>query len=81
MSTQELCVAKDLASSQKVVLGWQETAWERLFPPDAKSRPCEEIVYWGNASNGDIGVSFPHLEECTLTGSRIIQASVRPCLT
>jgi len=26
----------------------------------------KEIVYWGNASNRNIGVSFPHLGECAL---------------
>lgn len=36
---------------------------------------CKEIVYWGNVSNGDIGVSFPHLGECALTGSRIVHAA------
>lgn len=48
------------------------------------------IVYWENASNGNIGVSFLHLEECALTGSRVFQrqdvvqnsrASARPCST
>jgi len=36
MSTWEPCVANDLTRFQKVVLGWRETAWERLFPSDAK---------------------------------------------
>ena len=31
------------------------------------------IVYWENASNGNIGVSFLHLEEWALTGSRVFQ--------
>ena len=73
MGAWEPRVSNDPAGTQKVVLGWREIAWKWFFVADARSRECEVIVYWGNASNGNIGVSFLHLEECALTGSRFVQ--------
>lgn len=67
MSTCEPCAANDPIRFQKVAA---RDSIGAITPIQRK-----EIVYWWNVSNSDIGVSFPHLGECALTGSRIVRAA------